>query len=274
MPPADSQTPLQPFLKWAGGKRWFVYHHDHLLPRSFKRYIEPFLGGGAVFFSLCPPTAILSDSNHALVETYLAIREDWRSVWRYLLDHQERHSKDHYYACRAKIFQCQYAKAAQFIYLNRACWNGLYRVNLAGVFNVPIGTKDTIVFDTDDFAAISEALRSVQLFSCDFEDTIDLARKDDFIFVDPPYTINHNTNGFLKYNERIFSWKDQERLRAALERSRCRGAKILITNADHQSVRELYKGFGKIVAAPRYSKIAGDASYRKPSTELIVSVGC
>ena len=189
--PYHPQAALQPFLKWAGGKRWFVYHHDHLLPRFYKRYIEPFLGGGAVFFSLCPPTAILSDSNRELIETYVAIREDWRSVWRYLLYHQENHSKDHYYACRAKIPQCQFAKAAQLIYLNRACWTGLYRVNLAGIFNVPIGTKDTIVFDTDDFAAVAEVLHSVQLSSCDFEDTIDLASEDDFIFVDPPYTINH-----------------------------------------------------------------------------------
>jgi len=146
-------------------------------------------------------------------------------------------------------------------------------VNLSGEFNVPIGTKDTIIFDDDDFASISLALQSATLLDSDFEKTIDLAGHDDFLFVDPPYTINHNSNGFLKYNEQIFSWRDQERLRAALQRAHERGAKILVTNADHVSIRDLYDGFGRIVAIPRHSVLAGDASYRRQSTELIVTIG-
>jgi DNA adenine methylase len=240
---------------------------------KYKKYVEPFLGGGAVFFSLLPLNAILSDSNQKLVETYLAIRTNWKLVWRYLLVHQAKHSRAYYYSCRSKTLSSPFSRAAQFIYLNRACWNGLYRVNLEGAFNVPIGTKDTIIFDTDDFESISEALQSATLRHSDFEKTINLAMKDDFIFVDPPYTVNHNTNGFLKYNERIFTWQDQERLRASLARARDRGAKILITNADHKSIHGLYDGFGKMIAVPRFSVLAGDASYRKPSTELIVSVG-
>ena len=263
-----AQSPLLPFLKWAGGKRWFVRRYDHLLPCDFRTYIEPFLGGGAVFFALKPQSAILTDSNQALIETYKAIREDWRLVWHYLLHHQKFHSKEYYYNCRNKIFHSPFLKAAQFVYLNRACWNGLYRVNLQGVFNVPIGTKDTIIFDNDDFESISECLGAANIDSCDFENTIDLSGKNDFIFVDPPYTVNHNSNGFRKYNERIFTWEDQRRLRSALERARLRGAKILLTNADHESVRNLYAGFGEITALPRHSVIGGGAEYRKLSSEL------
>ena len=98
-----------------------------------------------------------------LIETYCAIRENWKLVWRYLVTHQRLHSKEYYYECRSKSYRSSYAKAAQFIYLNRACWNGLYRVNLAGVFNVPIGTKDTIVFETDNFGTISTALKTAIL---------------------------------------------------------------------------------------------------------------
>jgi DNA adenine methylase len=271
--PNGTPMSLQPFLKWAGGKRWFVRQHDYLLPISYRRYIEPFLGGGAVFFSLCPSDAILSDSNGELIDTYRAISDNWRLVWRYLLRHQRRHSKPYYYACRSSRARSLHSKAARFIYLNRACWNGLYRVNLNGDFNVPIGTKDTIVFNTDDFPSIAATLESSILLNCDFEETIDQATRDDFVFVDPPYTINHNANGFLKYNERIFTWRDQERLRAALERARDRGVKILVTNADHTSIRQLYEGFGKLVVVPRHSVLSGDASYRRLSTELVITAG-
>jgi DNA adenine methylase len=269
----ESKIAVLPFLKWAGGKRWFAYYHHELLPGSFNRYIEPFLGGGAVFFSLRPSIAILSDSNRALVETYQAIRADWQLVWRYLSNHKSRHSREYYYECRSKKLRSPYTRAAQFIYLNRACWNGLYRVNLEGTFNVPIGTKDTIIFDYDDFEKISQALQGAELIVSDFEAVTDLAEKGDFVFVDPPYTVNHNMNGFLKYNERIFTWKDQERLRSALGRAHDRGAKILMTNANHHSIRDLYEGFGTIVTVPRFSRIAGDAGYRRRSTELIVSAG-
>lgn len=203
---------LQPFLKWAGGKRWFTRRHDELLPKKFNRYIEPFLGSGAVFFALCPREAILADSNSNLIATYRAIKENWNLVRRYLVQHQRLHSRTHYYESRGKLLRSPSARAAQFLYLNRACWNGLYRVNLKGEFNVPIGTKETIVFEDDDFEAIARALKPANLLCSDFESTIALAQGDDFIFVDPPYTINHNANGFLKYNEKIFTWRDQERL--------------------------------------------------------------
>lgn len=265
---------IEPFLKWAGGKRWFVRHHSAFIPGQFNRYFEPFLGGGAVFFSLQPQRATLADVNRELVETYQAIRDDWKLVWRYLCDHQRRHSKQYYYERRAAGEpRSPYARAARFIYLNRACWNGLYRVNKRGQFNVPIGTKQSIVFPTDDFGSVAAALAHATLQTCDFEELIDQAREGDFVFADPPYTINHNTNGFLKYNENIFSWRDQIRLKAALQRAGKRGARVVMTNADHASLRDLYSGLGSISSVPRHSVLAGAAEYRRASTELVITIG-
>ena len=140
-----------PFLKWAGGKRWLAPEIIKMVPQPLNRYIEPFLGGGAVFFACKPNMALLSDSNADLIETYEAIKQGWQSVWDRLEWHQERHSHEHYYAQRAASETSLVARAARFIYLNRACWNGLYRVNLKGKFNVPKGSKSKIIFDNDDF---------------------------------------------------------------------------------------------------------------------------
>ena len=203
---------VQPFLKWAGGKRWFVKNHDDLLPEKFNCYYEPFLGSGAVFFHLEPKEAVLSDANPHLIETYQAIKDDWRQVLHYLKKHQRHHDKDYYYEMRGRNCKTKHTRAAKFIYLNRTCWNGLYRENLKGVFNVPIGTKTAVVLDTDDFEEVSRILQNVDLKYCDFEKTIARAESGDFIFVDPPYTVAHNNNGFVKYNQNIFSWEDQVRL--------------------------------------------------------------
>ena len=163
-------------------------------------------------------------------------------------------------------------RAAQFIYLNRTCWNGLYRVNLHGEFNVPIGTKDAVILDTDDFNAVSKSLRSAELCSQDFETTISRAGFGDFLFVDPPYTVKHNNNGFLKYNESIFSWGDQQRLRNALCKAKTQGAQILLLNANHDSIRELFHGLGTMTTLTRQSILSGDPSFRGKTNELAIVV--
>jgi len=139
------KTTFVPFLKWAGGKRWLVDKHFDLLNVEFDRFIEPFLGSGAVFFRLAPEKAILCDKNSQLIDTYRAIQEDWQQVEKYIKSHHTNHNKEYYYHIRSKNFTTLVEKAAQFIYLNRTCWNGLYRVNLKGQFNVPIGTKKNVV---------------------------------------------------------------------------------------------------------------------------------
>ena len=266
-----AQEPITaPFLKWAGGKRWLVANHSYLFPTQYKSYLEPFLGSGAVYFHMRPTSAILADANEDLIITYGAIKKDWRSVHTLLQTYQRQHSKDFYYETRAKTFQNLVQKAAQFIYLNRTCWNGLYRVNLKGSFNVPIGTKTNVLLGNDDFEAVSRVLNNADLHATDFQTIISAAKNNDFLFVDPPYTVKHNLNGFVKYNDQLFSWDDQLRLRDCIENAVSRGVKVLLTNADHKSVRDLYKGMGEMVSLNRLSVISGHASARGKYSELIV----
>ncbi|MGN6729313.1 MAG: DNA adenine methylase [Rhodanobacteraceae bacterium] len=260
---------LQPFLKWAGGKRWFVSSYSYLLPTNFNRYVEPFLGSGAVFFYLCPKHALLADANRELIEAYTAIKADWVSVQSTLKSHQARHSDDHYYRMRSTQPKLPHTRAARFLYLNRTCWNGLYRVNRQGKFNVPKGTKSTVLQVADDFAAWSTALRAAKLRCADFEVTIDTAGSGDFVFCDPPYTVSHNKNGFIKYNQKIFSWEDQVRLRNALARLDKRGGRFAITNGMHESIRELYRGFQQI-ELQRSSIISGEPKGRRRTSELFI----
>jgi DNA adenine methylase len=266
----DKAQSLNPFLKWAGGKRWLPANYSHFLPTNFNRYIEPFLGGGAVFFHLTPKRAILGDSNRELIETYQALRGDWRKVVNFLKVHHRKHSTDYYYRIRATIPKTLAERAARFIYLNRTCWNGLYRVNLNGKFNVPIGTKTDVLYEDDNFAAIHRALRSAELRCSDFEYLVDEARSGDLVFVDPPYTVRHNHNAFVKYNEQLFSWWDQERLFYALKRARKRGAKIVATNAFHSSVKSLYRGHFELIRVSRLSSISSKADTRAKYDELLI----
>lgn len=265
---------LPPFLKWPGGKRWLIENHKDLLPHRINgRYIEPFLGSGAVFFHLHPQAAVLSDMNRDLIETYEAIRLNRRAVVENLWDHHFLHQRtpERYYDVRENIPETIDTRAARFIYLNRTCFNGIYRVNLKGEFNVPRGSKTKVIMPDDDWHGWSMALRNAELLSSDFQPLVDQAEKGDFLFVDPPYTIHHNLNGFIKYNEILFSWSDQIRLAESLDQARKRGARILMTNANHESVRALYgRGFKKSVVS-RYSSISAKSEGRSSFEELIIT---
>lgn len=257
----------EPFLKWAGGKRWLV-GRPNWQPGQFRAYVEPFLGGGSVFFSLEPERGLLNDRNKELINMYRVLRDYPELLRGHLQEHQKHHSESYYYEVRATEPVCHIDRAARFLYLNRACWNGLYRVNKTGVFNVPKGTKDKVFFEKDDYIGASRALKKVKLFSTDFEEIIDRAGIGDFVFVDPPYTVKHNLNGFVRYNEKIFSWSDQERLARAVERASRRGCLVAVTNADHESVRELY-GFAEYFPLTRSSVLAADARKRVLTTEAL-----
>ncbi|MCL4776781.1 MAG: Dam family site-specific DNA-(adenine-N6)-methyltransferase [Gammaproteobacteria bacterium] len=270
----ESRTEIQPFLKWPGGKRWFVSRHAALFPDSFNTYIEPFLGAGSVYFHLRPKKALLGDVNSELVNAYRAIKRDWNTVQSSLSYRQSRHQDDpdaYYYWLRGRVPSNPVQKASRLIYLNRTCFNGIYRVNRKGRFNVPRGTKDKVVIDTDDFEALSRLLQGAKLVVGDFEPLVNRARRGDFVFCDPPYTVRHNYNGFRKYNEVLFSWRDQERLAAALARAARRGAKVLCTNANHESVRELFDmpGFTSHPVS-RHSSISADSNTRRHFEELII----
>ncbi len=272
---SDIATPeLVPFLKWPGGKRWFVCNHADLLPSEYCTYVEPFLGAGAVYFHLKPAHALLGDVNAELVETYRAIRDDWQALESSLRYRQRRHYRDpdaYYYWLRDKNPSELVQRASRLIYLNRTCFNGIYRVNRQGEFNVPRGSKDKVVIETDDFESMSKVLASAELVAGDFEALLDRAKRGDFAFCDPPYTVRHNYNGFRKYNEVLFSWADQERLAQTLTRAALRGVKVVCTNANHESVRDLYDRtlFERRVVS-RYSRISADNTGRSYFEELII----
>lgn len=271
---SDGPNQISPFLKWAGGKRWLAMYYAYLFPQTYDRYLEPFLGGGAVFFFLHPSTAILSDSNAQLIECYQQLRDNPTEFGKHMRRHQRQHLNDdaYYYAIRAKSMRKPLTRAAQFLYLNRTCWNGLYRVNLNGIFNVPKGTKTRVVFDEESFDEYAEVLQGAKIKCSDYEKTIAMAKKGDFLFVDPPYTVKHNFNGFAKYNETIFSWADQIRLRASLAAASERGVKILLCNAHHESVLELFSDLGTTHVLNRRSIIAGEPTYRSAVTEIAISI--
>ena len=261
---------MVPFLKWPGGKRWFVQKHLNLLPKQYDRYIEPFLGGAAVFFNLRPANAILSDANSELIATYLAIKDNWKAVLNEMRRHHRNHSSSYYYVVRDSKPKKPHTRAARFLYLNRTCWNGLYRVNQQGRFNVPIGTRTNVVRDSDNFEAVSASLQKATLLAADFEEVIGLTGKGDLLFIDPPYTVKHNSNNFLKYNQDLFSWSDQIRLRDCVVQACARDAQVVMTNANHSSIRQLYRKAFTMLTAKRRSDIAADSNKRNYAQELIL----
>lgn len=223
-----------------------------------------------MFFALRPAEALLSDLNPDLINCYRAIRDAPEDIGERLAEHHRLHDKAHYYDTRASKPDDPVERATWFIYLNRTCWNGLYRVNRKNEFNVPIGTKTSVVLPNDDFVVASRILSGVEILHQDFEATLDAAGDGDFVFVDPPYTVKHNLNGFLKYNDKIFSWADQLRLRDAVVRAAARGARILVTNANHVSIREIYDGVGRQQVVGRASVLAASAAHRSQTEELVI----
>lgn len=262
---------LSPFLKWPGGKKWLVDYYPGIFQVEYNRYIEPFLGGGAVFFSLAPQRSILGDINQSLIDTYKAISFHSKEIVKKLKKHHKMHSKEYFYEIRKKRYRSPISKAAQFIYLNRTCFNGLYRVNRQGEFNVPIGTKNWVLSKNDDFENVASLLKNAEIINSDFEKIISLASDGDLVFADPPYTVKHNNNNFRRYNEHLFSWNDQLRLHSSLLQAKNRGAKIILCNADNLSIKKLYTGIGKYFCFKRHSTLAANKFNRVKTTELVIT---
>ncbi len=260
------------FLKWAGGKTWFVKHQAHRVPKQFNRYIDPFIGGGSLFFYLEPNEAIISDLNEELITTYQAIRDDWNGVQSRLRTHANQHDENYYYRVRDQRPRTPVTIAARMIYLNRTCFNGIYRVNASGKFNVPKGSKDTVLRGDEKFEERSIILNRAEINHCDFEVTIDRAEEGDFLFCDPPYAVREEQS-FVLYTRNMFDWDDQIRLANALIRAKNRKVKIIMTNVNHPEVRALYvneEGF-VLDEVSRYCGIAGRGGKRQQYSELIVS---
>ncbi len=260
----------RPFLKWAGSKRRFLPMLLRHIPRRFGRYFEPFLGGGALFFLLRPQSAVLADACAELIETYEAVRNNPSAVCRYIKP--LRPDKDLYYSIRGQRSVGRYKRAAEFIYLNKMCWNGLYRVNKRGEFNVPFGRpRSDYVADDTNIRSCSAALATddVRLTVSDFEGALENAARGDLVFLDPPYVTGHQNNGFIDYNETLFSWDDQRRLADVAKELRAKGVHVLVTNADHPSIINLYGGFVPHRLSS-HSTISGKNLGRRRTSELLL----
>jgi DNA adenine methylase len=261
---------VQPFLKWPGGKRWAV---SRLMPlvRSHLSgsYVEPFLGGGALFFALAPARAVLSDINDELMNAYrlTKTRPD------ILLQHLKRLpvSAAHYEHIRGQSGGSDVRRAVRFLYLNRTCFGGIYRLNQSGQFNVPYGGGDrtpAALWARGLLQQASAVLANAVLNTCDFEQSIDASASGDFIYCDPTYTVAHDNNGFVRYNERNFSWVDQGRLAAAIKKANRRGCTVLLSNAHHSDVRSLFDA-PKRWTLMRNSAVSADPTFRRPVAEYL-----
>jgi DNA adenine methylase len=264
-----SATP-RPFLKWAGGKGQLLGGLHACVPKSYDRYFEPFLGGGALFFSLRPAKGVLGDINREIVDCYTAVRDEVDSLVRALRDH--RYEVDHYYTVRdanpADLSLVE--RAARTIFLNKTGFNGLYRVNRAGKFNVPFGRyAKPAICDEENLRACSAALANAELVAGDFERVAARAKAGDFVYFDPPYVPLSRTAAFTAYAPGGFDLDAQSRLAAFFDKLAARGVALLLSNSDVPEIRKLYARYRiRTVAATR--AINSKATRRGPVNEVLV----
>jgi DNA adenine methylase len=246
-----------PFLKWAGGKTQLLPKIGKVLPQTYTRYFEPFLGGGAVFFHMVSNNSMgsevhLIDINKELINTYNVIKSNVEDLILILSKYQEMYNKSpakFYYDLRDKFDRnaTNIEKAARTIALNKTCYNGLYRVNRNGEFNVPIGRyKKRVICDGENLRNIYDALLDFKtnLYFSDYRAVlVDKTKEDDFIYLDPPYDPISTTAKFTGYTECGFTYKDQRDLSQIFMKLTDRGCKVLLSNSDTPFIRELYKDF-------------------------------
>ena len=269
----------RPFLKWAGGKRRVLPLLLDKAPRSWNGFHEPFIGGGALFFALAaqkPRPAgwgHISDQNERLIRTYLSVRDHVEELIGLLKAHAEQHSKDYYYTVRARDIdrETDVEVAAWLIYLNRTGFNGLYRVNKKGGFNVPFGRyKNPTICDEPNLRACSAALQGVGIHCEGFDGVLDRAAKRDLVYFDPPYVPASKTSSFTAYTADGFNLNDQERLRDVARQLKQTGVQVMLSNADVPRVRKLYTpGFRKHAIEVKRA-ISANAKKRGAVGELII----
>jgi DNA adenine methylase len=233
-------------------------------------YHEPFLGGGAVFFRLAPARACLSDVNTELIRTYETVRDRAEAVLPILKKMPV--TKATYYRVRGWQPRGRIQQAARFLYLNRTAFGGIYRLNAKGEFNVPYGGGErtpAILWEYNLLERAAAALSQARLHACDFGTALGRARRGDVVYCDPTYTVAHENNGFVRYNERNFSWADQERLARCAAKAVARGAVVMVSNAYHESVRRLYAG-ARFYVLDRMSCVSTAAKMRRRVHEYLI----
>jgi|RhiMetdeSRZDD1v2_1073273.scaffolds.fasta_scaffold55317_6 DNA adenine methylase len=269
-PEQSSDLVARPFLKWPGGKRWLASVITHYISKRLTgRYFEPFLGGGAVFFALRTQKATLSDINFDLINTYRQVRDNPDALLERL--RRKRITANNYYRVRARDPISLLERAVRFLYLNRTAFGGMYRLNADGQFNVPYGGGErtpAALWKHKLIKTASQLLSGVNLMVADFEEMMEQAGSGDVIYCDPTYTVAHENNGFIRYNELNFSWSDQKRLASAARRVIKRGSTVIISNACHDEIRELYWPY-KPTKRVRNSLISPEPHFRRQVHEYL-----
>ena len=272
-----------PFVKWAGGKTQLLSQFEPFFPTSFGRYVEPFVGGGAVFFDLfrqgrlAGKETVLVDSLEELINCYRAIQNRVDELIAELLRHEShKHDEEYFYQVRAWDRTPGYTqrgeieRAARFLFLNRTCYNGLYRVNRSGEFNVPFGRYDNPTICAEgNLRAVSRALQGVRLLAGDFAQCLETAAPGDFVYLDPPYHPLSGTANFTSYTSDAFGAEDQRRLAGLFRELDRLGCQVMLSNSSTDFVREIYGDYQQVeVQATRV--ISSKAGARGAIPELLV----
>ena len=270
----------KPFVKWAGGKRQILDKLKQHIPEEFDTYYEPFVGGGALLLDLIPEKAVINDSNYELMNVYACIQneEKMKKMIKELDSYETKHSEEFYFEIRNKDKDkakfgkmADYKRAARTIYLNKACFNGLYRVNSKNEFNVPFNKKEKVnTYEGSNIEAIHYYLnyRNVALLSCDFEEAVKDAKKGDFIYFDPPY--DSDTETFNSYTKDGFGKEEQVRLARVFKELTDRGCYVMLSNHNTKLVNELYSDFNiHVIEAKR--NINANGKKRGKVEEVIIT---
>ena len=272
---------MHPIVKWAGGKHQLLEKIKELMPKEYNNYYEPFVGGGALLFELTPKNATINDVNLELLAIYTCMKDD--ELYKLMLDELDKHEKNHndeyYYEVRSwdrdNRFELEplWKRAARAIYLNKACFNGLYRVNAKGYFNVPSAKKEKVItYDLDNMEAIHNYFKNdnITILSGDFVEATRTAKQGDFVYFDPPYDNFEDKESFTAYSKFDFNKDDQVRLANCFKDLTNRGVKCMLSNHNTKFINELYKDFNiHVVNAKRM--INANASGRGNVEEVIIT---
>ncbi|WP_434334366.1 Dam family site-specific DNA-(adenine-N6)-methyltransferase [Mycoplasma capricolum subsp. capricolum] len=274
----EKQT-LNSVVKWVGGKKQIQDTIINLIPKQFNNYIEPFIGGAAILFALQPKNAIINDLNTELINVYNVIKEEPFKLICLLETHKKNHSEEYFYQIRNLDRAKQYnklsnvKKASRIIYLNKTCFNGLYRVNKDGYFNTPFGRyKNPSILNKQNILNVSKYLNenNIQILNKDYKEILELAKPGDFIYLDPPYMPISQSSSFTSYTQDGFDIQQQIELKEQCDLLTKKGIKFLLSNSDCHFIRELYKDYEILVVKAKRA-INSKAEKRGHINELLIS---
>jgi len=278
IPATHKDTPPKPFLQWVGGKREMIEQYKQFFPKKYGRFFEPFLGGGALFFHTAPDVSFINDNNPELITAYKAVRDNPEKVIDILAELRRKHSKELY--MKIRVLDREYdllgdmsseEVAARMIYLNQTCFNGIYRVNKSGQFNVPIGSSlDRVICDPFAIRNSSLALKKANISCLDFEKSLENVKKGDFIYLDPPYYPVSEYSDFTRYTKEKFFKEDQIRLKELFATLSDKGAYVMLSNSNASFIKEIYSGFN-IHNVTSGRLLNSNKDKRNKVTELVIT---